>query len=166
MDKERLTAEMNIKDLSSAVIKIWRRLSDFLQSVKLKYVNLGYGYSCNVSTILIFALILPLLVQLTGLKLHHPSHLWTIQLDTETITSSATLLVLFGLYWAKRSTPVYMVDFACYKPEKERKISVESFLKMTEESGYFNEDAIQFQRRISGKAGLGDETYLPRGITA
>ncbi|KAJ1437316.1 Very-long-chain 3-ketoacyl-CoA synthase [Sesbania bispinosa] len=166
MDKERLTIEMNIKDPSSIVIKIWRWLSDFLQSVKLKYVNLGYGYSCNVATILIFALILPLLVQLTGLKLHHSSHLWTIQLDTKTIISSAMLLVLFGLYWAKRSTPVYMVDFACYKPEKERKVSVESFLKMTEESGYFNEEAIQFQRRISRKAGLGDETYLPSGITA
>ncbi|KAJ1379861.1 Very-long-chain 3-ketoacyl-CoA synthase [Sesbania bispinosa] len=111
MDKERLTTEMNFKDSSSAVIKIRRRLPDFLQSVKLKYVKLG-------------------------------------------------------LYWTKRSTPVYMVDFACYKPEKERKVSLESFLKMTEESGCFNEESIQFQRRISGKAGLGDETYLPRGITA
>ncbi|KAJ1414747.1 Very-long-chain 3-ketoacyl-CoA synthase [Sesbania bispinosa] len=145
MDKERLTAEMNFKDSSSAVIKIRRRLPDFLQSVKLKYVKLGYGYSCNAATILIFALILPLflhlLVQLTGLKLHHLSHLWsnrTVQLDTETITGSAVLLFLF----------------------------VESFLKMTEESGCFNEETLQFQRRISAKAGLGDETYLPRGITA
>ncbi|XP_028779780.1 3-ketoacyl-CoA synthase 1 [Neltuma alba] len=37
---------------------------------------------------------------------------------------------------------------------------------MTEESGGFEGDNLQFQRRISSRAGLGDETYLPSGITA
>lgn len=173
MDKERLTAEMDFKDSTSAVIKIRRRLPDFLQTVKLKYVKLGYGYTCNAATVLIFTFIFPLilflLLQLTDLKLIHLSELWsdhTVHLDTDTVTGSAVLLFLFGLYWAKRSAPVYLVDFACYKPEKERKISVDSFLKMTEETGGFEEETLQFQRRISMKAGLGDETYLPRGITS
>ncbi|KAK7285739.1 hypothetical protein RJT34_20519 [Clitoria ternatea] len=160
MDKERLTAEMDFKDPSSAVIRIRRRLPDFLQSVKLKYVKLGYGYSCNAATIAMFAVTVPLLLSLTGLKLHH------LSLDAETLTGSFLFLFVLGLYWAKRSPPVYLVDFACYKPEDERKISVESFLKMTEESGAFEEESLQFQRKISIKAGLGDETYLPRGITA
>ncbi|KAK7338123.1 hypothetical protein VNO77_18723 [Canavalia gladiata] len=163
MDKERLTAEMDFKDSSSAVIKIRRRLPDFLQSVKLKYVKLGYGYSCNAATIVMIAISIPLLLSLTGLKLHHLSQL---QLDTETLGGSMVLLFLLGLYWARKPPTVYLVDFACYKPEKERKISVEGFLKMTEESGAFEEESLQFQRRISKKAGLGDETYLPRGITA
>ncbi|XP_027350562.1 3-ketoacyl-CoA synthase 1 [Abrus precatorius] len=161
MDKERLTAEMDFKDSSSAVIKIRQRLPDFLQSVKLKYVKLGYGYSCNAATIVMVAIAVPLLLSLTGLKLHHLS-----QLDTETLAGSALLLFLLALYRAKRSPPVYLVDFACYKPEKERKISVDGFLKMTEESGAFEEESLQFQRRVSTKAGLGDETYLPRGITS
>ncbi|XP_015968315.1 3-ketoacyl-CoA synthase 1 [Arachis duranensis] len=163
MDKERLTAEMDFRDSSSAVIRIRRRLPDFLQSVKLKYVKLGYGYSCNPATLLIFALILPLLLSLIGLNLHD------LRLDTHALTRlafSAALLFLFGLYYATRPSPVYLVDFSCYKPSKERKISVESFLKMTEENGAFDENAIQFQRRISTKSGLGDETYLPRGITS
>ncbi|RYR02763.1 hypothetical protein Ahy_B06g081586 isoform A [Arachis hypogaea] len=150
MDKERLTAEMDFRDSSSAVIRIRRRLPDFLQSVKLKYVKLGYGYSCNPATLLIFALILPLLLSLALTRL----------------AFSAALLFLFGLYYATRPPPVYLVDFSCYKPSKERKISVESFLKMTEENGAFDENAIQFQRRISTKSGLGDETYLPSGITS
>ncbi|KAI4355297.1 hypothetical protein L6164_004085 [Bauhinia variegata] len=177
MDKERLTAEMAFKDSSSAVIKIRRRLPDFLQSVKLKYVKLGYGYSCNAATILMFAVILPLFVslviQLTGLRLDHLSERWsnrTVRMDSidavSRMVGSAVLLFLFGLYWAKRSRPVYLVDFACYKPENERKISVDSFLKMTEETGAFEEENLQFQTRISTRAGLGDETYLPRGITA
>ncbi|KAE8693674.1 3-ketoacyl-CoA synthase 1 [Hibiscus syriacus] len=61
MDKERLTAEMAFTDSTSAVIKIRRRVPDFLQSVKLKYVKLGYGYSYNPAMILMFvALIIPL----------------------------------------------------------------------------------------------------------
>ncbi|CAN0884857.1 3-ketoacyl-CoA synthase 1 [Linum grandiflorum] len=144
---------MAFKDSTSAVIKIRQRLPDFLQSVKLKYVKLGYGYSCNPATVLLFLIILPLflttLVQFTGLE-----------------TGSAVLLFFLGLYWAKRSRPIYLVDFACYKPEDERKISVDSFLEMSEESGSFQDETLNFQTRISKRSGLGDETYLPRGITS
>lgn len=173
MDKERLTAEMDFKDSSSAVIKIRRRLPDFLQSVKLKYVKLGYGYSCNAATILLFALIVPvflsLAVQLTGLslRLDRLSHLWpnrTVQLDTNTVAVSGVLLFLLGLYWAKRSPPVYLVDFACYKPEKVQKMPVESLQKMFVESGAYTEETLQFQHRILQRSGLGDETYVPKAI--
>ncbi|XWS35946.1 hypothetical protein CRYUN_Cryun20dG0040300 [Craigia yunnanensis] len=177
MDKERLTAEMAFKDSSSAVIKIRQRLPDFLQSIKLKYVKLGYGYSCNPATILMFALILPpfiaTLVQFTGLKLDRIFELWTNQtlqlesIDAATrLAASLILFSLFGLCYAKRSRPVYLVDFACYKPEDDRKMSVDSFLKMTEDSGAFTEDTLHFQRRISTRSGLGDETYFPKGITS
>ncbi|OIW21383.1 hypothetical protein TanjilG_02528 [Lupinus angustifolius] len=180
MVNERLTADMDFKDSSSAVIKIRRRLPDFLHSVKLKYVKLGYGYSCNATTILFFTLILPLfltlLFQLTrlNLNLHHLTNFFTgsnrtIQLDSYTLTrfaASSILLFLLGLYYAKRSVPVYLVDFSCYKPEQDRKISVQNFLKMTEETGAFEKETVLFQRRVSSKAGLGDETYLPRGITS
>ncbi|CAK9167041.1 unnamed protein product [Ilex paraguariensis] len=174
MDKERLTAEMAFKDSSSAVIKIRRRLPDFLQSVKLKYVKLGYGYSCNPATVFMFLVVLPVsiatLIQLSGLRIDRVPDIWTSQtnvLDTATgLAGSIVLMFLLGLYCAKRPRSVYLVDFACYKPEDERKMSVESFLKMTEENGAFGEEAVQFQRRISVRSGLGDETYLPSGITS
>ncbi|KAJ7951369.1 3-ketoacyl-CoA synthase [Quillaja saponaria] len=175
MDKERLTAEMAFKDSSSAVIKIRQRLPDFLQSVKLKYVKLGYGYSCNAATILLFAIILPLLVyllaQLTGLNLDHLSEFWsnqTVQIKgvnaATRLAGSVVLLFLLGIYCSRRSVPVYLMDFACYKPENERKISIDSFLNMSEQSGSFEEETLQFQRRIAVRSGLGDETYLSSGI--
>nr|XP_023896431.1 3-ketoacyl-CoA synthase 1-like [Quercus suber] len=177
MDKERLTAEMAFKDSSSAVIKIRQRLPDFLQSVKLKYVKLGYGYSCNPATIFMFLLIVPLLVsigfQLTGLELDRVSELWrtrAVWLDdvnaATRLAGSAFFVILLGLYWAKRSRPVYLVDFACYKPDDERKVTREFFLKISEDTGAFEEDTLHFQRRITTRSGLGDETYLPRGITS
>ncbi|KAK9035727.1 hypothetical protein V6N11_077758 [Hibiscus sabdariffa] len=43
---------------------------------------------------------------------------------------------------------------------------VDSFLKMTEDSGAFTEDTLEFQRRISTRSSLGDGTYFPRGITS
>ncbi|KAI6701797.1 hypothetical protein NL676_010933 [Syzygium grande] len=178
LDKERLTAEMAFdKDSSSAVIKIRRRLPDLLQSVKLKYVKLGYGYSCNLATVLKFVVAVPLvlaiLIHLTGLDQARLSEMWkspAVALDgidaSTTKASSALLLLLLFLYVSKRTRPVYLVDFACYLPDDKRKMSVESFLKMSEESGAFEEDTLQFQRRISSRSGLGDETYFPRGITS
>lgn len=170
MDKERLTAELAIKDDStSIVIKIRRKLPDFLQSVKLKYVKLGYGYSCNPATLLMLLLLFPLfittLIQLTGLSFS-PQIIFT-SFDTATaLTGSVVLLFLSGVYWAKRPTPVYLVDFACYKPQDDRKMANESFTKMSEDSGFFQQETLHFQKRIATRSGLGDETYLPKGITA
>lgn len=174
MNEERLLAEVAFKDSSSMVIKIRRKLPDFLQSVKLKYVKLGYGYSCNPATLLLFLVVLPLFVatatQLTGLALSLFSDIWmtqTLLLDTATVLIGSTALTfLLGIYCAKRPRPVYLVDFACYKPEDERKLSIDSFMKMTEENGAFEEESINFQKKISYRSGLGDETYFARGITS
>lgn len=170
MDKERLTAELDIKDSSSVVIKIRRKLPDFLQSVKLKYVKLGYGYSCNTATLLMLVVVVPLfittLIQLTGLRLDSFSLIVT-SVDTATgLTGCIILLFLSGVYWAKRPTPIYLVDFACYKPENERKMTNEAFTKMNEESGFFEPETLTFQKRIAQRSGLGDETYFSEGITA
>nr|POE55953.1 3-ketoacyl-coa synthase 1 [Quercus suber] len=105
MDKERLTAEMAFKDSSSAVIKIRQRLPDFLQSVKLKYVKLGYGYSCNPATIFMFLLIVPLLVsigfQLTGLELDRVSELWRTRAVWLDDVNAATRLAGYFLFGRK-----------------------------------------------------------------
>ncbi|GMH22521.1 hypothetical protein Nepgr_024364 [Nepenthes gracilis] len=175
MGTERLTAEMAFTDEASAVIKIRRRLPDFLQSVKLKYVKLGYGYSCKLPiTPLLFIISAPLfmatLIQLAGLKMDGISDIWTRPtafIDTATCLAGLFVLLLaLGLYWAKGPKPVYLVDFACYKPADDRKMSVESFLKMTEECGGFEEETVRFQKRVATRSGLGDETYFPRGITS
>ena len=175
MDKERLAAEMAFKN-SSAVIKIRQRLPDFLQSVRLKYVMLGYGYSCNPATILMFLIVVPLfiatLVQFTGLELDRFYELWRTQslhdFDVTTrLAGSAILLFLLAVFWTKRSKPVYLVDFACYKrPEDERKTSFETILKMAKELGKIDDETLRFQRRISTRSGLGEETCISRGLSS
>ncbi|GMH17320.1 hypothetical protein Nepgr_019161 [Nepenthes gracilis] len=175
MDRERLTAEMAFTDEESVVIKIRRRLPDFLQSIKLKYVKLGYGYTLQRSTTLLLVILsAPLftatLIHLTGLRLDRISDLWssrTVSIDTaSSVTGTFVLLLALGLCWAKRPKPVYLVDFACSKPEDERMLSVENFLKMTEDCGGFEEETVHFQKKISKRSGLGDETYFSRGVTS
>ncbi|KAL4339798.1 hypothetical protein GQ457_08G022200 [Hibiscus cannabinus] len=172
MDKERLTAEIAFKDSSSATVKIQQTLPDFLQSVKLKYVKLGLGcgYSSTPATLLILPFIIVTLVQFYGLKLDWIYELWTnqtLRIDSATgLAATLTLFFLFAFYFSNRSTPVYLVDFACYKSGDDRKLSIDSFLKMTKETGAFTDDVLQFQKRVSTRSGLGDETYFPRGITS
>ncbi|KAL3832814.1 hypothetical protein ACJIZ3_007550 [Penstemon smallii] len=174
MNEERLMAEVAFKDSSSIVIKIKRNLPDFLQSVKLKYVKLGYGYTCNPATLLLFLVVLPLFIataiQFTGLTYSLFSDIWmtqTILLDTATLLIGSTLAMFFlGFYWSRKPRPVYLVDFSCYKPEDGRKLSVDSFLKMTEENGAFEQESINFQKKIAYRSGLGDETYFAKGITS
>lgn len=176
LERERLTAEMAFRDEASMVIKIRRKLPDFLQSVKLKYVKLGFIYSIGLSkssltSLIVVFLSLPLFVStfvhLTPLVVVPINmDLWA-NADTSTgLTGLAALLFVLGLYWARRPRPVYLVDFACYKPEDDRKMSVDSFLKMTENCGAFEEKTVDFQTRIARRSGLGDETYCAKGITS
>ncbi|XP_072988803.1 3-ketoacyl-CoA synthase 1-like [Typha latifolia] len=165
MERERLTAEMAFKD-SSIVIKIRRRLPDFVQSVNLKYVKLGLGYTSTPTTYMVLPLILFAATYVLRLELilTMPSR-FSVDLVTG-LVSCFVMVLLFTIYYFKRPRPVYLVEFACYKPEDEHKISNQGFLEMTESTGVFNKESLNFQTKITTRSGLGDETYLPPGVQA
>lgn len=174
VDNERLTAEMAYVGSSSAIIKIRQSLPDFLQSVKLKYVKLGYRGTWDFPRFLRCIVGIPLLAaviyRLAQFSFDRVCELWSaraVELDSGTgLICTVVVGLLLVIYLLKRPRPVYLVDFACYKAENERKISNESFLKMTEENGAFEGETINFQKRITTRSGVGDETYLPKGITS
>jgi 3-ketoacyl-CoA synthase len=85
---------------------------------------------------------------------------------TTILAGSAILLFLLAVFWTKRSKPVYLVDFACYKREDERKTSFEKILKKAKELGTIDDETLRFQRRISTRSGLGEETYISRGLSS
>ncbi|XP_010523834.1 PREDICTED: 3-ketoacyl-CoA synthase 13 [Tarenaya hassleriana] len=77
----------------------------------------------------------------------------------------AGLLFVFAIFcvcWSKRSKPVYLVDFSCFKPGDDCKISSETFFNMAKASGLYSDETIQFMTRILNRSGLGDDTYAPR----
>ncbi|KAJ4787262.1 3-ketoacyl-CoA synthase [Rhynchospora pubera] len=166
MDQERLTAEMAFKDSSSVVIKIRQRLPDFLQSVNLKYVKLGLRYTTNPTLYILLPLFLiaASVFLRIDLILIMPSQFAIDPLIAA--TSASVMLILLTIYYLKQPRPVYLVEFACYKPEDESKISKSEFLDMTECTGAFNTESLDFQTKITVRSGLGDQTYLPPGIQA
>ncbi|WOL05916.1 hypothetical protein Cni_G14647 [Canna indica] len=166
MDRERLTAEMAFKK-DSIVIKIRRRLPDFLQSVNLKYVKLGLRYTTIPTAYLLAPLLVSALaatLRLDQVLLATPARL---SIDPAIgLASAALALVLLGGYYLMRPRPVYLVDFACYRPDDEHKISKEGFLEMTDCTGVFTRESLDFQTKIATRSGLGDQTYLPPGVQA
>jgi 3-ketoacyl-CoA synthase len=172
MERERLTAEVDVvaegasAEPSSFVVKIRRRLPDFARSVNLKYVRLGMrsGGLPAASSWVPLALAPPLLAAAAH-SLVGVDKLYSLDLLTCVAWLGAAALLL-TVYFLKRPRPVYLVDFACYKPDDEHSISKEGFLEMTESTGFFNAEALEFQTKITRRSGLGDRTYLPPGIQA
>uniref|UniRef100_A0ACD5TDD0 Uncharacterized protein n=1 Tax=Avena sativa TaxID=4498 RepID=A0ACD5TDD0_AVESA len=143
------------------------RAPDFTQSVKLKYVKLGYHYLITHGA---YLAVLPL----PGLVAAHLStftprdlaDLWRhLQYNLVSVLACSALLVAAcTAYLLTRPRPVYLVDFACYKPDDARRCSRARFMDCTERLGTFTDDNVAFQRRIVERSGLGEDTYLPEAV--
>ncbi|KAK4775685.1 hypothetical protein SAY87_023646 [Trapa incisa] len=142
-------------------------LPNFLGSIKLKYVKLGYHYLIS-NAMYIF------LTPLIGVAL---AHLWTLpagdflrlwdQLKfnlVSVIVCSALVVFLATIYFMSRPRSVYLVDFACYKPDPARKCTREVFIERSGLTGSFTNENLAFQRKILERSGLGQDTYLPEAV--
>lgn len=155
------------RDGVSVQIQSSRKLPDFLQSVNLKYVKLGYHY---LITHLITLLLLPLMA---GILLEVgrmvPEDLWqlwvNLQFNLVSVVLCSSVLVFAGtVYGMSRPRPVYLVDFACYKPSDDLAVEFPRFMEHSKLSGNFDERSLVFQKRILERSGLGEETYLPSAL--
>jgi 3-ketoacyl-CoA synthase len=150
-------------------ISAQRRLPDFLQSVNLKYVKLGYHYL--ITHVLKFLFIPLLLGVLLEVGRFRPDDLWqlweNLKFDLVSLVICSLLLVFFlTVYVMSRPRPIYLVDYACYLPQESLKVKLNYFLERTKMSGFFDEKSVNFQQKILERSGLGDETYLPSAMHA
>ncbi|XP_072980693.1 3-ketoacyl-CoA synthase 10 [Typha angustifolia] len=150
-------------------VRVRRRLPDFLQSVNLKYVKLGYHYLISHA---IYLATIPVLVLVFSAEVGSLSReeLWK-KMWEETSYDLATVLAFFGVlvftisvYFMSRPRPIYLIDFACYRPSDDLKVSNEELIEQARKSGKFDEDSLAFQSRILKTSGIGDETYVPKTI--
>ncbi|XP_061374850.1 3-ketoacyl-CoA synthase 10-like isoform X2 [Gastrolobium bilobum] len=146
-----------------------RRLPDFLQSVKLKYVKLGYHYLINHG---IYLFTIPVLLVVFSAEVGNLSkeNLWKklwedARYDLATVMASFGVLVFtLSVYFMSKPRPIYLIDFACYQPDDELKVSREQFIEIARKSGKFDEGSLEFQKRILMCSGIGDETYIPKSV--
>jgi 3-ketoacyl-CoA synthase len=151
----------------SVHISTRRRLPDFLQSVNLKYVKLGYHYLITHLVILLFIpLLLGVLLEVGRLKPDDMWQLWeNLKFDLLSLVTCSVLLVFFlTVYVMSRPRPIYLVDYACYLAQEPLKVSMNYFLEHTKMSGLFDEKSIEFQQKILERSGLGEDTYLPPAV--
>ncbi|KAI3772203.1 hypothetical protein L6452_03384 [Arctium lappa] len=151
-------------------VRVRRRLPDFLQSVKLKYVKLGYHYLINHG---IYLATVPLLLLVFGAEIGRlgREELWRKLSENTAGYDLATLLALFALfiftltvYFFSRPPSIYLIDFACFKPPQDLKVTKEQFIELARKSRKFDEVSLDFQKKILESSGIGDETYVPKAI--
>ncbi|KAI5057938.1 hypothetical protein GOP47_0027953 [Adiantum capillus-veneris] len=94
---------------------------------------------------------------------HHLRH----HLDSPHLILLALAALIIVLLAARRarSRPVYMVDFTCYLPKDDRKVSKQYFIDNSGKIGLFTPESLDFQRKILERSGLGQETYFPPAVT-
>ncbi|KAG9459741.1 hypothetical protein H6P81_004249 [Aristolochia fimbriata] len=152
---------------TSPLLQSSRGLPDFKQSVKLKYVKLGYHYLITHGMYLFLTPLLALITaQLSTLSLQDLHDLWDhLRYNLISVILCSTLLVfLCTLYFVTRPRPVYLVNFACYKPEEARKCTRQIFMERSTLTGSFTPENLEFQRKILERSGLGESTYLPEAV--
>jgi 3-ketoacyl-CoA synthase len=144
-----------------------KKLPNFLISVKLKYVKLGYHYLISNAMYLI---LIPLLgvasAHLSTFSIHDLIILYeNLKFNFVSMTLGSSLIVFLAtLYFMSRPRGIYLVDFACYKPPKELTCTREIFVERSNLTKAFTEENILFQKKILERSGLGQKTYLPEAI--
>ncbi|CAN6307494.1 unnamed protein product [Urochloa humidicola] len=132
-------------------------------SVNLKYVKLGYQYLVNhFLTLLLVPVMAATALELARLGPGELLSLWrSLDLDLVHILCSAFLVVFIGtVYVMSRPRPVYLVDYACYKPPASCRVPFATFMEHTR---LISDDdkSVRFQTRILERSGLGEDTCLP-----
>ncbi|KAG1330553.1 3-ketoacyl-CoA synthase 6 [Cocos nucifera] len=139
-------------------------LPEFSSSVKLKYVKLGYQYLVNnFLTFLLVPVMATVVLELVRLGPDEILAIWrSLKLDLVGILCSAFLIVFAAtVYFMSRPRPVFLVDYACFKPPSYCRVPFATFIEHTRLLNLDDPKSVQFQTRILERSGLGEETCLP-----
>ncbi|KAF8377926.1 hypothetical protein HHK36_031314 [Tetracentron sinense] len=143
------------------------RLPDFLQSVKLKYVKLGYHYLItHLLKLCLIPLMAVIVIEASNMNLDDVHQLWLhLQYNLVSVIIFSAVVV-FGstVYIMNRPRPVYLVDYSCYRPPSQYKVRYDQFLEHSRLTGDFDESSLEFQRKILERSGLGEETHVPEAM--
>ncbi|KAF8392300.1 hypothetical protein HHK36_022642 [Tetracentron sinense] len=87
-------------------------------------------------------------------------------LDQSAIAVLGSTLVVFvaTIFFMTRSRKIFLVDFACYKPEANQMCSKEGLIERFTLCGNFSNESLVFQKKVMERSGLGQSTYVPNGL--
>ncbi|WOH16182.1 hypothetical protein DCAR_0935731 [Daucus carota subsp. sativus] len=116
-----------------------------------------------------------LLILLVAIFYHHCSFvnkknllaLYVMQLDNHKLHLVETILLscfLVMFYFKLHSRQVYLVNYACYKPDASLMCSKQQFMHLSRSSGAFTEESLALQKKVLERSGIGEKTYLSEGL--
>lgn len=83
------------------------------------------------------------------------------------VTFSSLLVLIVSLsssYSLCGPSPVYVVDYVCFKPPNFCRVPFSSFLEHTQIMGLFDSKGVAFMEKIMNLSGLSEQTYLPPAL--
>ncbi|VVA17961.1 PREDICTED: 3-ketoacyl-CoA synthase [Prunus dulcis] len=142
-------------------------LPDFSNSVKLKYVKLGYQYLVNhILTLTLIPIMAGIFLEVLHLGPDEILKLWTsLHFDLVQILCSSFLIIFIAtVYFMSKPRTVFLVDYACFKPPVTCRVPFSTFMEHSRLILSNNPKSVEFQMRILERSGLGEETCLPPAI--
>ena len=142
-------------------------LPDFSNSVKLKYVKLGYQYLVNhILTLTLIPVMAGILIEVLRLGPEEIVNLWnSLHFDlVQILCSSFFIIFIATVYFMSKPRSIYLVDYACYKPPVTYRVPFATFMEHSRLNLSNNPKSVEFQMKILERSGLGEETCLPPAI--
>ncbi|XP_072952682.1 3-ketoacyl-CoA synthase 6-like [Typha angustifolia] len=135
-------------------------------SVKLmKYVKRGYQYLVNhFFTLLLVPLMPTVLLRFAQLGPDEIFAAWkhVNEFNPVHVLCGVFFVIIVGtVYLISRPRPVYLVDYACFRPPAHYRVPFSTFFEHAKLVPFFDEKTVKFQVRILERSGLGEETCLP-----
>ncbi|KAL2485111.1 3-ketoacyl-CoA synthase 6 [Abeliophyllum distichum] len=140
---------------------------EFSQSVKLKYVKLGYQYLVNhFLTLLLIPIMIAVFLEAIRLNPEEIISLWNSLHFTlvQIICSSFLIIYIATFFVMSRPRTVYLVDYALFKPPQCFRVSFAGFMEHARLVLPMEPKSVHFQMKILERSGLGEETCLPPAI--
>ncbi|XP_059640171.1 3-ketoacyl-CoA synthase 6 [Cornus florida] len=142
-------------------------LPDFSNSVKLKYVKLGYQYLAkHMLTFLLIPIMAGITMEVLRLGPDEIIKIWqSLHFDLVQVLCSSFLIIFIAtVYFMSKPRSIYLVDYACYKPPVTFRVPYSTFMEHSRLNLKNNPKSVDFQMRILERSGLGEETCLPPAI--
>ncbi|XP_060210565.1 3-ketoacyl-CoA synthase 5-like [Lycium barbarum] len=77
---------------------------------------------------------------------------------------SVLLIHFISLAYISKTSPVYVVDFTCFKPPNYLRAPFSTYIEHATKLDFFDDKSVSFISKILQLSGLGDQTYFPPGL--
>lgn len=149
------------------------KLPDLTSRLRVHMGKVRKGYAHYQSSATFLIVIVPVVaVLITTISRTHLSEWWivlaTMVNSTNFSISVVSVLILafaFTVYHLQKPRDVFLIDFSCFEPPAEHRVTRDYFINVTRTVGFFNDEAVQFQEKVLAKSAIGT-TAFPEGIIA